>query len=219
LSESDPFLVDFLYTICTPENRKKIRDAVKKNKLRISSDSQELIDFLVELTGFDRKKLEEHRRKIAKYVAMAYSGTCNTVKLPPRKQREVGSIPFLTLANSLYIAIYEKHGDKTPQIMYELLEPYIVSCLSTQNREVCDKAQLFFLPVSPKSIDSVLNLLSELLSGKNVCELLDINAIKVLCRKTNTLYEGDGSLSKDEKDAHYCLKKLESILGVCNGKE
>jgi len=118
------------------------------------------------------------------------------------------AVARLTPATVIYYAYYEIYGPGAPEKMYLLLEPILTSALQG-DASATRKAQLLFMPITPSTVDDVLQILQELISkSRDLCRPEATRVLSLLCSR-GLLPTGDG---RRVKDTNYCMKQLTKII-------
>ena len=187
----------------------KVKEGLKLYKL-----NPELIKLVSEYTGVPEDKLKLIWNDVYRLIVKLYY---RRVKI---KKRNVGGVRLNTLANSLYFAIYERYEHQAPEIMYTILEPYMVSALQNpENDVIVEKTRLLFLPIAPENLDEILELLKEILSSNRriLCNDTVVSALEILCSQSSKLPSSKSSFNTYSiKDTEYCIKNLKKIVSeVC----
>jgi len=185
------------------------REAVASKKVKLCTSCQDLKQFVIEQfkqLGYDEKVVEQYWKKIIYPKLVAIYNNRDDMLKPTDKTQEIS---LVTLANVLYFALYEQTED-APRIMYELLEPYMVQCLSSASRDACIPVRQFFIPVDGENIDYVLKLLHDVLN--KYPQLRSSEHLNILCSISSSMPKVTTINRKKIKDVYYCRKELTKII-------
>lgn len=206
----------FLYVkskLLTPEFHSLLLTKTR-NGLKLYRTNPELVKLVSEFVGIPEEQLKPIWKDVYKVIINIYN---RKAKL---RQETVGEVRLNTLANSLYYAVYEKYEQKAPEVVYTILEPYIVPALQDPDAEdAVKKVQLLFLPISPENIDEVLAVLGEILASNRelLCNDTIISALEMVCHRSSLLPTSKKS-NNSIKDVDYCFSKLKkTAVNACGG--
>ena len=214
LTETVPDFLSYVKSrLLTPEFHSLLITRIKSG-LKLYRSNPELIKLVSDFTGVHEEQLKPIWSDVYKIIIDIYN---RRAKL---RQETVGEVRLNTLANSLYYAVYEKYEHRAPEIIYTVLEPYVVPALQDpDNEDAVKKSQLLFLPISPENLDSILTLLGQILTSNRelLCNDTIISALEIVCHRSSLLPTPRSS-SKLIKDVSYCLSELKKIvINACDG--
>ena len=179
--------------------------------LKLYKGNPELLQLVSEFTGVPQDELRVIWSDVYRVVVDVFY---KRVKV---KKARSGGTRLNTLANSIYFALYEKYEHKTPELMYSILEPYMVRALQGDDPKAVETARLFFLPISSDNVDQILALLREVMESNKeyFCNDTVIQALDIVCSRSSSLPRSTGA-GIGLKDTEYCIHNLKRIASeVC----
>lgn len=179
-----------------------LKQAVR-NGLKLYKSNPELQSFVSSYAGIDEDELKLVWDKVFRLIMKIYSG-----KVKIRKQVVKYKARVNSLANTLYFSLYEVYGNRAIEIMYNILEEYIVPSLSNEEAK---RSRLFFVPVSEWNLNDVLALYEEVLAKHSeiLCKIKKEYHL-YLCSQSSFLPSGNsGGVEK-------CIRMVSKVFdGVC----
>ena len=176
---------------------------VENQNIRIFKRNKDLMRFVASHCSVPLDFVTEHWPKIYDSIRKMYSGSGK--KHSRARSAETG-FKVNTLANSIFLAVYEAYGEKTPRVMYEVLEPFMMETLSGKS----PVARLLFLPITPRNLDEVVSLLRVIVSSRRdvFCSPVVSSRLTILCRLTSDQHHLVAS-----NCASKVLKVVEEVCG------
>ena len=159
-------------SILTLDFQNLLREQVKKG-LKLYKANPELFSLVSEYTDISVNDLRPVWDKVFRLLMRIYSG-----RVRVKRSSGVFKARINTLANTLYFILYELYGSSATEILYSILEPYIVPSIT--DSESFERARLFFIPVSEGTLENTVMLLKEVLIKHN----------RELCKIPEYLYHG-----------------------------